>query len=758
MANTATPLSQGRSAHRRLKSLKAMKIKNAALLVMLLLIQPLPAAVSSAPSGDLERLKAAGQLRVAVFATNYPPFFFEKNGELTGSEIDLARDLAASIGLQPVFTRIAGTPDDVIRAVADGRAELAVSGLVKSMPRSQTVLFSRPYMNMRLTLLVNRLSLARLAKESRAGKANPLQLFNDPQRTITAMAGTTMQSRWIPDLFPKARRLSAGNWREAGDQVRSGRADAAVIPEVFVIGYNILEPEAGFKTQTFPLGEYPMMIAVRHDLPELLRLVNDFLDITEEHRRGVSLHDLVLRYTDDTPGINALVKQMFEDKAEPAAAPINWMLLAALHTAAIILGWLVVARSRREGHWLLSPFAILTGLVLGGATGAAAPSLAQYAGPPADIYLGFWRLCVLPIMVATVFTSIYRLLDGGGNTHLMRRLLLAIPAALILITLTGVLAGIWGRPGASFPPASQALLAKSAPEGGKVAGKTPGVYEQVIGMARSIVPDNPLKPVAENQNLAVLFITVFFSVVLARARVEGRETVVKAVDTIGKAFTQMIKSSIYLLPFALYALTLAFVGRMGFEFVGAVLRLIALAALAMLLPLLFAVVALRRRLGEPLGAVLHRFAPMFLMALSARSSVMSMPLGLEALRSSLKVNREQALAVFPVTLLICHSTYAVFFGLMPVFIGQVFGVTFSLGQYLFIVMGAMLSTFAAVGTIGLSYVMLLAIVCTPLGLPLEPAVLAGTALVALLDPAMSAIQALFGCGMTAMIVDKSARP
>ena len=734
-----------------------MKINGIMLLSALLLMRPLAAAAAPAHSGDLERLKASGQLRIALFATNYPPFFFEKNGELAGSEIDLARDLAASIGLQPVFLRVPGTPDDVIRTVADGRADLAVSGLVKSMPRSQTVLFSRPYMNMRLTLLVNRLSLARLANAARQESAQPVQLFNDPQRTITAMAGTTMHSRWIPDLFPKATRLSARSWREAGDQVRAGKADAAVIPEVFCIGYNILEPEAGFKTQTFPLGEYPMMIAVRRDLPELLRLVNDFLDVTEEHRKGVSLHDLVLRYSDDTPGINALVKQMFEVKAEPAAAPIKWTLLAALHAAALLLVWLVAVRGKRGSHWLLSPYTILIGLVLGGATGIVAPALAQYAGPPADIYLGFWRLCVLPIMVATVFTSIYRLLDGGGNSRLMRRLLFAIPAALIVITLTGVLAGIWGRPGANFPPESQALLAKSAPEGGKVVGKSPGVYEQVIGMARNIVPDNPLKPVAENQNLAVLFITVFFSVVLARARVEGRETVVKAVDTIGKAFAQMIKSSIYLLPFALYALTLAFVGRMGFEFVGAVLRLIALAVLAMLLPLLFAVTALRRRLGEPLGVVLHRFAPMFLMALSARSSVMSMPLGLEALRSSPQVDREQALAVFPVALLICHSTYAVFFGLMPVFIGQVFGVTFSFGQYLFIVVGAMLSTFAAVGTIGLSYVMLLAIVCTPLGLPLEPAVLAGTALVALLDPAMSAIQALFGCGMTAVLVDKPAR-
>jgi len=116
------------------------------------------------------------------------------------------------------------------------------------------------------------------------------------------------------------------------------------------------------------------------------------------------------------------------------------------------------------------------------------------------------------------------------------------------------------------------------------------------------------------------------------------------------------------------------------------------------------------------------------------------------------------MAAFPLSLLICHCGYAVFFSLTPVFIGQVFQVDFSLGQYCFIVLGALLSAVAAIGTIGMSYVLLLSIVCGPLGLPLEPAVLVGMALVAIIDPLISAVQALFGCGMTTVLVENEPTP
>ncbi|MFP4128867.1 MAG: hypothetical protein ACLFSF_07475, partial [Desulfonatronovibrio sp.] len=45
-------------------------------------------------SGDLERLRAAGVLRVAIIDIDVPPFVFRVNGELRGADVDLARGFA----------------------------------------------------------------------------------------------------------------------------------------------------------------------------------------------------------------------------------------------------------------------------------------------------------------------------------------------------------------------------------------------------------------------------------------------------------------------------------------------------------------------------------------------------------------------------------------------------------------------------------------------------------------------------------------
>ena len=145
---------------------------------------------------------------------------------------------------------------------------------------------------------------------------------------------------------------------------------------------------------------------------------------------------------------------------------------------------------------------------------------------------------------------------------------------------------------------------------------------------------------------------------------------------------------------------------------------------------------------------------MFLVAFSSRSSVIAMPLGLDALRKYDVIDHDQAMAAFPLSLLICHSGLTLFFSLTPVFVGQVFQVNFTLGQCVFIVLGAVLSSLASAGNIGMSFVLLLSIVCGPLGLPLEPAVMVGMALVALVAPLITGVQILFGCGLTSVMVEK----
>ncbi len=716
----------------------------------------LSAAPAWTVTDDMRQLQETGVLRIGVLGIDAPPFVFERGGELCGADVDMARDFAEQLGLRPEFIRIPGSYNELVEAVAADKVDMGISELTKTVRRAQRVLFSRSYMTTGFTLLINRVVAAKALRSQGASKTDEVdfvKFLNAPGYTIDTVRGSAMVEM-MQEFFSEATVRTTTSWLESAEDVYNGKVDAALLTDSSYLSIFHAMPSLGYKVEAQPLPiKDALAIAVQPKLPDLLRLLNDYVDVTADKRK-TTLAELVNRYFGESaarPPDREPAPAATPAGAKPLSSP-SWLLLGGIHALAAFLLWLLAIRRSQGLRWLLSPWAVIGGMVLGGVTGVLHPGLARFFSQPAGIYMDFWRLCVLPIMIATVVTSIYRLLVDGGNSRLVRRLLVAIPVTLMLFAVLGVMVGVAGKPGADFPEEAQSLLVKDM-SAYVNAMEEQSVFEQVMQMGRNIVPDNALKPIVENKSLAVLFVALSFGIMLARCDAGGRKSVVKALDTILEAFTGMIRISLYLLPLALYALALDFTAQTGLELLGAILKLALCMGLGLLPPLFFSIASLRFRLRIPIATIMRDFGPMFLVAFSARSSVIAMPLGLEALKKHPVINRDQAMAAFPLALLLCHAGETVFFSLTPVFIGQVFQVHFTLGQYAFIVLGAVLSTTASAGTIGMSFVLLLSIVCGPLGLPLEPAVMVGMALIAIIDPLNSAVQAMFGCGMASVLVD-----
>lgn len=104
----------------------------------------LAAALLAAPAvadDSLARVTARGELRIAVELT--PPWAMRDGaGELTGFEVDLARRLAADLGVTPRFLEMpfAG----LLPALGAGEADIAAAGISITAERAREVLFSDP--------------------------------------------------------------------------------------------------------------------------------------------------------------------------------------------------------------------------------------------------------------------------------------------------------------------------------------------------------------------------------------------------------------------------------------------------------------------------------------------------------------------------------------------------------------------------------------------------------------------------------------
>lgn len=81
-------------------------------------------------------------LRMAV-ETSFPPYVSVKNGEVTGIDVDIAREIAQNIGceLEIVVMKF----DSVILSVEKGKCDIAASGITVTEARKEQIAFSEPY-------------------------------------------------------------------------------------------------------------------------------------------------------------------------------------------------------------------------------------------------------------------------------------------------------------------------------------------------------------------------------------------------------------------------------------------------------------------------------------------------------------------------------------------------------------------------------------------------------------------------------------
>lgn len=127
--------------------------------------QPVPPVVQATPPkklgcGDasdvLSRVLCTKTLRVGV-RTGYPPFAFEDAGVLQGFEIDLARQLAGSLGVEPAFVVV--TPANRLAMLGEGRVDLVIATMGHTLQRDREAVFVRPHYYQSQTIVLGRKEL-----------------------------------------------------------------------------------------------------------------------------------------------------------------------------------------------------------------------------------------------------------------------------------------------------------------------------------------------------------------------------------------------------------------------------------------------------------------------------------------------------------------------------------------------------------------------------------------------------------------------
>lgn len=231
----------------------------------LLVVSLAPAALADDLSTALER----GTLRIGV--SLFTPWTLRaEDGTLRGFEIDVGRQLAADMGLEPEFRVYEW--DGVIDGLLAGEIDVIAAGMGITPARALRVAFSDPYSASGVTLLAHTANTESVSK---------LIDLDDEEFTIATVTDTLGDSV-AGQVFENAQRRSYASSDEAEAALLAGEVDAYVVssPEARFLAFD--HPD----TLDIPLAEPLLVVQAGFAVaPGEAHLLN-FLDAWITHQRA----------------------------------------------------------------------------------------------------------------------------------------------------------------------------------------------------------------------------------------------------------------------------------------------------------------------------------------------------------------------------------------------------------------------------------------------------------------------------------------
>jgi len=228
-------------------------------------------------SPDIQKIIDRGKLIVAMTEYDNSPFFVKnKRGELEGLDMKIAQGLAQSLGVEVQLNRSARTFNEVVKIVAQGEADLAISKLSQTLNRAKKISFSHPYVTLRHGFLLNRLQLTKAAKNQ-----DTAEFLRHFEGKIGVINGSSYEV-FAKQKFPNATIVTYSSWEDVIRGAIKGDILAAYRDELEVKKIVINQPNVALKFQTVALKDTqdPIAIALPWSSNHLLEFVNLYLKFT----------------------------------------------------------------------------------------------------------------------------------------------------------------------------------------------------------------------------------------------------------------------------------------------------------------------------------------------------------------------------------------------------------------------------------------------------------------------------------------------
>ena len=185
---------------------------------------------SSGAQDLLEQIRAKGEIVIATEGTWSPWTFHDKEGKLTGYDIEVGRLIAQKLGVKPQF--VEGKWDGLLAGISAGRYDIMINGVDMTPERQKAYRFTEPYAYNRTVVMVS-------------AQNNSIKSMQDLKGKVTA---NTISSTYA-EIAEKygAKVDGVDDLNQTFELLLSGRIDATLNAEVVYYDYMKVHPQAAIK-------------------------------------------------------------------------------------------------------------------------------------------------------------------------------------------------------------------------------------------------------------------------------------------------------------------------------------------------------------------------------------------------------------------------------------------------------------------------------------------------------------------------------
>ena len=383
-----------------------------------------------------------------------------------------------------------------------------------------------------------------------------------------------------------------------------------------------------------------------------------------------------------------------------------------------------------------NPLTLFIAMGLGVLTGGYNPEFGKMLAPYATMLIDLMKMCVLPIVIASVSLSVAKLLTSLASLHFSKTLI-TIAVAFILCSILGVLVAVLTQAGESIDPDTSSFFKSLAVQ---VSIIEKGVTEALdpkelnfLAFITEAVPNNIFTSLASDKVFQVLIFSLIFGGSLAYIKPEPRQPVLLLCEALLQAFDKIFYSISIALPFVIFTLS-AQTMRIGMDALLQMISYLLYFYLGAGILFFFSLLTIKVSSGISYREVLRRLRYPYFIAFATSNSIAAIPAATEALIDGFKVKHDTASFLVPLGIIIGRYGTIFFFAFTVIFMLQLYHLTLTPVQYAFVILGTIIAGISATGSPPPVALSMLKLVADPLGLPSELLFTVIIAIYPLIDP------------------------